>query len=172
MFTRTPICLALAAVVLLSLAVSTHAQQAPPSADTYVSSSAPGTNYGSGISLTMASGTTAYLKFNLSGVPAGATVSKAALRLYVNSVSTAGQFDVYNLPSTPVWAEGTLKYNTPPPPLGTSATGVHPTAVSTSNTFLLVDITSTVQGWVTNPSSNNGDRQFLVREQGEPAHEP
>jgi hypothetical protein len=133
-----------------------------------VSSSAPKTNYGSSIILAVGSGTNSYLKFDLSGVPAGPSVSKATLRLYLDVVLTGGQFDVYNLPSTPTWSEGTLKYNTPPPPLGTSATGGHPITVSTSsfNTFLLIDITATVQGWLTNPSSNNGVALALVGSTG------
>jgi hypothetical protein len=83
-------------------------------------------------------------------------------------VVAGGQFDVYNLPSTPTWSESTLTYKTPPPALGTSATGAHPTSVSTSsfNTFVLIDITSTVQGWLSNPSSNNGVALALVGSAG------
>src|SRR5450631_3307456 len=157
---------ALLAIFLFS--ISTLAQQAPPSADTFASSATPTTNYGSSIILVVASGNNTYLKFNLSGVPAGPSVSKATLRLFVDAVVTGGQFDVYNLPSTPSWSESTLKYNTPPPALGASATGGHPITVSTSsfNTFVLIDITSTVQGWLTNPSSNNGVALALVGSTG------
>jgi hypothetical protein len=45
--------------------------QAPPSADTFVSSATPKTNYGPGITLVVGSGSTSYLQFNLSGMPAG-----------------------------------------------------------------------------------------------------
>jgi hypothetical protein len=157
---------ALLAIFLFS--ISTLAQQAPPSADTFASSATPTTNYGSSIILVVASGNNTYMKFNLSGVPAGPSVSKATLRLFVDAVVTGGQFDVYNLPSTPSWSESTLKYNTPPPALGASATGGHPITVSTSsyNTFVLIDITSTVQGWLTNPSSNNGVALALVGSTG------
>jgi YVTN family beta-propeller protein len=156
------------AVLLLStlglLTGALLAQQSPPSADTFVSSGAPKANFGSSIILVVGSGTTTYMKFNLSGVPSGATVNKATLRLFLDAVSTGGQFDVYNLPAAPTWSERTLTYNTPPPALGLSATGGHPIAVSTSsvNTFLLIDITPTVQNWLTNPSSNNGVALALI----------
>jgi len=44
-------------------------------------------------------GTTAYIKFNLSTVPANATISKAMLRLYVDAVARSGSFDVCRLNS-------------------------------------------------------------------------
>jgi hypothetical protein len=148
---------------LLTLAMfplSAHllAQQAPPTGDTFVSSDTPGINYGSSDIVAVGSGITTYLKFNLSGVPAGPTVSKATLRLFVDAVAAGGQFDVYNLPSSPAWSEKTLKFNTPPPSLGTSATGGNPITISAAslNTFLLIDITATVQEWLSNPSTNNG----------------
>src|SRR5580704_16375494 len=106
--------LAILLVLAVSLfCISTLAQQAPPSADTFVSSSTPNTNYGPSIFLAVGSGTTAYLKFNLSDVAPGPAVAKATLRLFVDAVVTNGQFDVYNLPSTPTWSESALTYRTP-----------------------------------------------------------
>src|SRR5579884_1512120 len=130
--------------------------QAPPSADTFVSSATPKTNYGPSITLVVGQGSTAYVQFNLSGVPTGATVSKAMLRLYVDAVVTNGAFDVYRLNNA--WSENTLTYNTPPPALGTSATGGHPISITSAsfNQFLLIDITSLVQGWVNGTIANNG----------------
>src|ERR1039457_2621581 len=154
---RTPIRFSLAVAAFCAFSVLTRAQQAPPSADTWVSSVAPAANHGAGVNLSVGLGTTSYVKFNLSDVPAGPSVSKATLRLWLDVVGSAGQFDVYNLHATPVWQEGTLKLNTPPPVLGTSATGGHPIAVSASglNSYLLIDVTATVQGWWTTPASNN-----------------
>jgi hypothetical protein len=144
--------------VLLLLTLCTSAQQSPSSADTFVSSGTPTANYGAYIIDVVGPGTSTYLKFNLSGIPSGAAVSKATLRLYVDAVVKGGQFDVYSLPSTPSWSENTLTYNSPPPAKGVSATGGHPITVSVSslNTFVLIDITSTVQGWLLDPSTNNG----------------
>jgi Collagen triple helix repeat (20 copies) len=130
--------------------------QAPPSADTFVSSSTAKTNYGSSIALVVGSGTTSYVRFNLAGIPAGSSISKATLRLYVDAVAKNGTFDVYQLNS--IWAENTLTYNTPPPPLGTSVTNGTGVSITTAswNQFLLIDITALAQGWVNGTIPNNG----------------
>jgi hypothetical protein len=130
--------------------------QAPPSQDTFVSSATPKINYGPGFSIAVGPGTTSYLQFNLSGIPAGATISKASLRLYVDGVIAKGSFDVYQLNSG--WNENTLTYNTPPPALGASATAGHPVAVTAAsmNQFILIDITPLAQAWVNGTTANNG----------------
>jgi Collagen triple helix repeat (20 copies) len=130
--------------------------QAPPSADTFVSSSTPKINYGSTIALAVGPGTTTYVRFNLAGIPAGASISKATLRLYVDAVGKPGNFDVYQLNSG--WAENTLTYNTPPPPLGLSVTNGTGVSITTANwnQFLLIDITALAQGWVNGTIPNNG----------------
>jgi len=130
--------------------------QAPPSADTFVSSSTAKTNYGSSIALVVGSGTTSYVRFNLAGIPAGASISKATLRLYVDAVAKNGTFDVYQLNNS--WAENTLTYNTPPPPLGASVTNGTGVSITTAswNQFLLIDITALAQGWVNGTIPNNG----------------
>ncbi len=115
-----PIRIAFWCLLLLALATQPLLAQAPPSADTFVSSSTPKVNYGPAIALVVCQGSTSYVQFNLAGIPAGASISKATLRLYVDAVAKAGKFDVYQLNSS--WAENTLTYNTPPPPLGLSVT--------------------------------------------------
>ena len=131
-------------------------QATPPSADTFVSSATPKTNYGSSIVLVVQSGATTYLQFNLSELPAGAQVSKATLRLFVDGVLKPGAFDVYQLNAP--WSENTLSYNTPAPALGISASGGNPISVTgfSLNQFLLIDVTSTVQAWVNGTLRNNG----------------
>jgi hypothetical protein len=145
---RCLLCFALLSLHLLA--------QAPPSADTFVSSSTPKINYGPAIALVVGPGTTSYVRFNLAGIPAGASISKATLRLYVDAVAKAGKFDVYQLNSS--WAENTLTYNTPPPPLGTSVTNGTGGSITTAswNQFLLIDITALAQGWVNGTIPNNG----------------
>src|SRR5277367_3671521 len=130
--------------------------QAPPSGDTFVSSATPKLNYGPSIILAVASGTNSYVKFNLSAIPAGASISKATLRLYVDAVEKNGTFDVYQLNGS--WSEGTLTYNTPPPALGASATGGHPLSITSAscNQFLLIDITPLAQGWLNGTVPNQG----------------
>jgi hypothetical protein len=142
-------------LTVLMLAMSLVAQ-APPSGDTFVSSATPKLNYGPSIILAVASGTNSYVKFNLSAIPAGASISKATLRLYVDAVEKNGTFDVYQLNGS--WSEGTLTYNTPPPALGASATGGHPLSITSAscNQFLLIDITPLAQGWLNGTVPNQG----------------
>jgi hypothetical protein len=143
-------------LVLVMLFAMQIAAQAPPRGDTFVSSSTPKINYGPSISLVVGSGTNSYIQFNLSGMPAGAVISKASLRLYVDAVAKSGSFDVYQLNNA--WNESTLTFATPAPPLGASATGTHPVSITSSscNQFLLIDITSLAQGWLSGAIPNNG----------------
>jgi len=131
------------------------AQSSPPSGDTFVSSAFAKTNFGSSISLVVQPGATTFIQFNLSGVPAGATVSNATLRLYVDAVSKSGTFDVYQLNTT--WNENIVTFNTAPS-LGTSATGGHPLSITSAsyNQFLMIDITLLVKGWLDGSVPNNG----------------
>ncbi len=144
-------------VGLVTLTALPSVAQAPPSADTFVSSTTPKVNYGPGISLLVGPGTTSYLQFNLSGFPANATISKATLRLYVDAVGKGGSFDVYEVNSA--WSENGLTYNTTPSPLrGASATGSRPIAITAAsmNQFVLIDITELAQGWLNGSIPNNG----------------
>ena len=136
--------------------------QAPPSADTFVSSAYPTTNFGSVNSLAVGPGSTSYVQFNLSGIPAGATVTKASLRLYVDLVSKAGKFDVYQV--TKNWSEGSLNFNNQPLPLGGSLTGGAGISITNAscNQFLLIDVTSQVQSWLNSPDTNKGLALALV----------
>jgi N-acetylneuraminic acid mutarotase len=143
-------------ILLTLMSTLSLGQATPPSADTYASSAFPKYNFGSGIILIVQSGVTSYVRFNLNTLPPGVTVTKATLRLYVDGVAAKGSFDIYQLNDS--WNESTLTYNTPPPPLGASATGGHPISITTSsmNQFLLIDVTSLVQGWLNGTIANNG----------------
>ena len=146
-------------VFVLLLAVTYSVAQAPPSADVLSYSPTPNQNYGTYSSLFVQkeSGviSASYVKFNITTLPAGAAVSKATLRLFVNQVSGSGKFDVYQLNGS--WTEGGLTYNNAPA-LGTSATGNNPVSFSGSsvNQFIVIDITSLVQAWANGSLSNNG----------------
>ncbi|HKD61332.1 MAG TPA: DNRLRE domain-containing protein, partial [Terracidiphilus sp.] len=145
------------ASVLFSLPLFTTlvtAQSAPPLGDTYSNSARPATNFGSQTTLLMQEGANIYIQFNLATLPSGASVSRATLRLFASGVTTSGSFDVYPVDSS--WTESTLNYNNEPS-LGASVTSP-PIAVNTSsvNQFVLIDITSLVQGWVAGTVPNNG----------------
>jgi len=143
-------------VGLVTLSALSSVAQAPPSADTFVSSTTPKVNYGPSITLIVGPGTTSYIQFNLSSIPSNATVGKATLRLYVDAVAKAGSFDVYELNSS--WNENGLTYNTPSPLLGPSATDRHPIAITAAsmNQFLLIDITALAEGWLNGSIPNHG----------------
>jgi len=80
----------LGALLICTLFCGPLFAQAPPSADTFVSSGTPKINYGQRITLNVASGVTSYVQFNLAGVPLGATIGGAMLRLFVDGVVTGG----------------------------------------------------------------------------------
>jgi len=149
---------------LLLLALPLFAQ-APPGADTFVTSTYPKTNFGPSITLAVGQGTTGLLQFNLSGIPASATVTKASLRLYVDAVATSGKFDVYNITSN--WSENAVNYNNRPT-IGSSVSVNGPVTVGSSswNQFLLIDITPEVQGWLNGTIPNNGLAIQLVGTSG------
>ena len=96
--------------------------QAPPSADTYVTSAEPSANFGNSQWLPVQSGTSSYIRLNLGALPSNAPIAKATLRLYVNAVAAAGSFDVYQVEGG--WSEKGLSFQNAPP-LRQSATGGH-----------------------------------------------
>jgi hypothetical protein len=121
--------------------------------DAYVNSAHPAMNYGSLSNLYVNSNGTALIQFDLSSLPAGTTASQigaASLKVYVNRVNTSGLVSV--LPVTSAWSESTVTYSTIPT-LGSTVASFTPAA---AQQFIVIDITSLVQSWVTTPSSNYG----------------
>ncbi len=143
--------------------------------DTYIWDTNPGTNYGADTSMVVDYNITtetdqrkALLKFDLSSIPTTATIISAKLDLYVN---TEGQGVLFYKMLTN-WTESSTYTSLTS---GVDNDGVEATAAEdavngynldtytgTMRTNMLV---STVQGWVSNPSSNNG---WLI----EPLHRP
>jgi len=111
------------------------------------------TNFGNSIALIVCPGSNAYLKFSLANLGPGITssnVSKASLVLYVDAVLTSGSVDVYQISSS--WSEGSITYANSPT-LGAKLFS----AVSVSKTgFLALDLTSSVQSWLSGTLANNG----------------
>lgn len=144
-------------LLLYAAAVSlpVMAQDAPPSADSFVLSTSPKVNFGAWPQLAVTPGSTTFIQFNLSSLPANATISKATLRLYVDAITGAGAVDVYEV-NTP-WTEGSLNFTNAPTP-GVSATGNKPVAISSANVnqFVLIDVTGLVQDWVNGTVANHG----------------
>jgi hypothetical protein len=150
-------CLCLSAVLLLSVAAL--AQSAPPAGDTYTYSALPTQNNGSQVLLAVQSGSNTYIQFNLGTLPTGATVSKATLRLFVDAVVKNGSFNVY--PVTSSWTEATLTWNTAPK-LGAQVAGPISVTTASMDQFVLIDVTTAVQGWLSGATVNDGLALELV----------
>jgi len=86
----------LLSLLALSLFSSRRAYgQITPLGDAYTNSAKPTQNNGSATTLGVDGATeVTYIQFNLGSIPSGATVSEATLKLYVNSVTTGGSFNV------------------------------------------------------------------------------
>jgi len=143
-------------LLVVVLSVGMGYAQMTPSGDSYIDTAAATTNYGSKTLLDVESASqTAYIQFNLSSIPAGYTgsdVTKATLKLYVNSVTKAGSFNVDYVNGT--WSEATIDASNAPA-LGTTIAASVPLTTSDKNQYILVDITSAVQAWL-NGTANDG----------------
>jgi hypothetical protein len=101
-----------------------------------------------------------------------AQMSHASLSLYVNRINTAGAINVQ--PVTSAWSEPAVTTATAPS-LGFALTSF---PMSVVNQYVVIDITTLVQGWLTSPSSNFGialssataDVLFDSKENDETAH--
>ena len=124
----------------------------PVAADTYISSLNPSTSYGSVGMLSVGNGGSVLIRFDLSKLPAGvlpANVQHATLSVFVNRVNTVGAMDVSTVASS--WSEATT-FATAPAVGALSRT----VAVSQTNSWITLDVTGLVQGWLATPSSNFG----------------
>ena len=140
--------------VLALMPLAGFAQTLTPSQDAYYVPG-NGTNYGAAASITVGSSSSIGLvQFDLSTLPAGVTASqvqKATLTLFLNRANVGGAVDINTVASS--WSELTVNGNSPPSSGSLVATGV---AATSANTFLTVDATAAVQGWITSPVANNG----------------
>jgi hypothetical protein len=145
-----------AGVITISSAFAAHATEGVVVADTYVTTTAPTTNYGSQTTLNVNSTSTALIQFDLSSLPAGTTSSQigaAYLKLFVDRINTTGLISVQ--PITGTWGESTVTYSSYSSSL-TLGSEVASFSPATANQFIVVDITTLVQDWVAGTSSNNG----------------
>ena len=134
-------------------ACAAHAAEATLVADAHVNSALPTVNSGSLANLNVGNGYTTLLQFDLGLLPAGTTsaqVSRAVLRLYVNRLDTVGLVNLQ--PITSSWQESNVTYATIP----TLAAAAQVVNVTQSGAYVAVDVTSLVQGWIANPSTNHG----------------
>jgi hypothetical protein len=144
-----------------------------PSADTYLDISDPNP-HGSGISLLVEGGGAVLqrtlLKFDLSSIPIGSTVTEATLRLYVHGYgAVAGTVTVYR--ATEEWAEDQATWNvrltglgwagiSPPGAGGTWATDGAATAAALSGGWMSWTVTDIVKAWIEGAQNNYG---FVIK---------
>lgn len=128
--------------------------QITPSSDSYTNTATPTTNNGSKTLLDVDGATqVAYIQFNLASIPTTATISQATLKLYVNAVTTAGSFNVDYVNSA--WSESTIDASNAPPLGGSIASNVNVTTAE-KNQYILINVTSAVQAWLSGSETNNG----------------
>jgi hypothetical protein len=128
--------------------------QITPSADAYTNTAAPTTNYGAQPLLNVNGATeVTFVEFNLASIPGGATISKATLKLYLNSVTTAGSFNIDYVNGA--WTESKIDRSNAPALGGAIASSI-PITTAQKNQYVLVDITSAVQAWQSGSQANDG----------------
>ncbi|HEV2645674.1 MAG TPA: DNRLRE domain-containing protein [Acidobacteriaceae bacterium] len=160
---------------VLAVARRAKASQATLAADAHVNAAMPAVNSGAISNLDVGGGYTSLLQFDLSLLPSGTTasqVTRAVLRVYANRVTTPGLVTLSPIAGT--WGEYSVTYATEPA-IGSAATVF---SVSQAGAVIAVDVTSVVQGWITNPGTNNGVAlsagtavvQFDSKENDETAH--
>ncbi|HEY2040557.1 MAG TPA: DNRLRE domain-containing protein, partial [Edaphobacter sp.] len=122
-------------------------------ADAHVNVARPNANSGTLSNLNVGGGYTSLLQFDLGILPAGTTtsqISRAVLRLYCNRADTPGAVSLQAINSP--WGEYSVTYSNLPGMAAASGT----LSVNQEGTYLSIDVTALVQGWVATPSSNNG----------------
>jgi hypothetical protein len=148
-------CIAIALFTIL-LALPSYAQFTP-SDDAYVNSASASTNFGTAGTLGVVSPSqTSYIRFDLTAVPStytGAQVAKATLKLFVNGVTTAGNFNIDVVAGS--WSEKTITYNLQPA-IGSTIASAVPLTTANKSSYIEVDITSTVQSWLNGTEPNDG----------------
>ncbi len=138
---------------LLLTAAATLAQELPDGGDAHVNSLYPDVNFGSLPFLQVGGTTRAFVKFDLSVVPAGSassSVSSATLILWVGRVANAGEIQISQVAAP--WNEATVTYATAP----ASGALVTTFPVSLGWEFVTVDVTAAVQEWLQSPQSDQG----------------
>jgi hypothetical protein len=142
------------AVLFISLLASAAYGQITPLGDSSTNTGDSTKNYGAQTTLVVdGASQITYIQFPLSSIPSGASVSQATLKLYVNSVSTAGSFNVDYVNGA--WAESTIDASNAPALGTTIASGVSVTTAD-KNQYILINVTSAVQAWLDGSETNNG----------------
>jgi trimeric autotransporter adhesin len=141
-------------VIVGSFLGSAANAQITPLGDSYTNTADLKTNYGSKTVLDVDGATQiSYIQFDLNSIPTTASISQATLKLYVNSVTTAGSFNVDYVNGS--WSESTIDASNAPALGSTIASDVNITTAD-KNQYILVNVTSAVEAWLDGSEPNNG----------------
>jgi len=142
-------------LTLILLACAAAFGQLTPSGDSYTSTASPTKNFGAATTLGVESSETTFIQFNLSSIPASYTsadITQATLKLYVNTVTTAGSFNVDYVNGA--WTESTIDASNAPA-LGTTIVASVPLVTTDKNQYILINVTEAVQAWLSG-TANDG----------------
>ena len=134
-----------------------------PSADATVFNYTPDNNYGASTLMYVQSSSSqnqyaaSLVRFNLSMIPQNATIENAYLNLYPYSVSGPPTLRIQRLVSTTSWTETGVTWNNMPYADGNFAASYLPVS---SGAWNVDGVTTFVQAWVSQPSTNNGFQLF------------
>ena len=123
-----------------------------PVQDAFVTSLIPNQNFGTTNELKASDGPSwALLKFDLSGIPAGSTVTAATMYLYVTkNLGGSGRIDVHSAESS--WNEAAVTWNSRPSASETSAASEHVGETGWTS----FSITNLVREWASGARQNQG----------------
>jgi hypothetical protein len=131
-----------------------------PSDDTYIDAGSSTTNYGSNNTFEVRPDNSAdrrgLLKFNLSSIPANATITSATLYLYERGNKTGQTTYIYRVTSD--WNENTVTWSNWSLPGGDFDNSISYFAYlpDQNNCMLTMDTTNLVQAWVNGSYNNYG----------------
>ncbi len=97
-----------------------------------------------------------YIQFDLSSIPSsytGTNVTKASLKLFVQSMVSPGSFNVDLVNGS--WTELKIAYNNALA-LGATVASNIPLTTANINDYVIVDVTSAVQDWLNGSQANDG----------------
>ena len=133
-----------------AFAGSMRGVQLPVTADTYLNSAYPSTNFGALPYLQVGGASRALIQFDLGALAASSpdSLSRATVSLWVNRIGNAGTITISE--ATGAWDESAITQDTAPAAGDVIAT----VPVSRASSFLTIDITTAVQRWMRSGASS------------------